>query len=134
MSPELENNLTLKCCCTEIFQHNTYIRVIGKIPIQHFNALFYSNPGDKALILVESRGQIFPIVFNLFWILGPGLENNAIKCWSCIFSTMLENCSNNISIYGCSKPGDNILFQLKFYEVRISEWNIRITYAKIYQR
>ena len=68
-----------------------------------------SNPGEKVQILVESTGQICPIVLHLFWTLSPGFENNhTFKCWSGIFPTiltymiMLENCQNNISVYGCS--------------------------------
>ena len=43
---------------------------------QSFNALVLSNPGEKVLILVESPGQICPIVFHLFKTLSLGLENN----------------------------------------------------------
>ena len=64
-----------------------------------------SNPGDKILILVESREQIFPS----FWTLSPGLEENyTLKCWFRIFATsliyvaMLENSWNIIWMYGCS--------------------------------
>ena len=45
---------------------NLYIRVVGKMPKQHFMAFFVSNPGDKVLILVESRGQICLIVLLFF--------------------------------------------------------------------
>ena len=46
----------------------TYVRVVGKIPDSHFNALLSSNPGDMVLILVESRGtdlsRSFPFFLN----------------------------------------------------------------------
>ena len=45
---------------------NAYIRVVGKMPKQHFNALFFSNPGDKVLILVERKRHICPIVLTFF--------------------------------------------------------------------
>ena len=35
-----------------------YIRVPGKMPDQHFKVSLFSNPGEKVLILVKSRGQI----------------------------------------------------------------------------
>ena len=54
----------------------TYIRVDGKKPDHHFNVSLFSNPGDKVLILVKSKGQICPVVFHLFLTLSPGLENN----------------------------------------------------------
>ena len=54
----------------------TSIRIVGKLPDQHFNVSSCSNPGGNILILVESRGQICPVVFHLFSTLSPGLENN----------------------------------------------------------
>ena len=99
-----------------IFQHNYYVKIIGKITDQHLNVWLFSNPGDKVQILVESMGQICPLVLHLFWTLSPQLEHNhTFRCWSGIFLTsltymvMLENCMNNISVYGCSQ---NILFLL----------------------
>ena len=86
-----------------------YVKIVGKIQDQHLRVGLFSNPGDKVQILVESTGQICPVVFHLFWTLSPGFENkHTIKCWSGIFPTiltyiiMLENCENNISVYGCS--------------------------------
>ena len=86
-----------------------YVKIVGKIPDQHLSVWLLSNPGDKVQILVESTGQICPVVLHLFWTLSPGFENNhTFKCWSGIFSTILtyiirlENCQNKISVYGCS--------------------------------
>ena len=86
-----------------------YVKIVGKIPNQHYSVWFFSYPGDKVQILVESTRQICPIVLHLFWTLSPGFENNHIfKCWSDIFPTiltyliMLENCQKNILVYGCS--------------------------------
>ena len=95
-----------------------YIRVYGKMPDQYFKVSLFSNPGDKVLILVESRGQIFLIVFHLLRTLSPGLKkNDRLKCWSCNFPwtlyymVMLKNCCNNISMQGCSPiQGTNFLF------------------------
>ena len=86
-----------------------YVKIVGKIPYQHLSVWLFSNPGDKVQILVEITGQICPVVLHLFWTLSPGFENDhTFKCWSSIFPTiltymnMLENCQNNISVYGCS--------------------------------
>ena len=98
-----------------------YVKIIGKIPDQHLSVWLFSNPGDKVQILVESTGQICPIVLHLFWTSSPGFENtHTTKCWSGIFAriltymNMLENCQNNISVYGCSA-----IQETKFY----SCWN-----------
>ena len=56
-----------------------YISVVGKMPDQYLNVSFYSNQGYKVQILVESRGQICPIV-------SPELDyNDTLKCWSGVF-------------------------------------------------
>ena len=87
-----------------------YIRVHGKMPQQHFKLLLFSNPGYNFLVLVESRGQICPVVSHLFKTLSLGLEkNNTLKCWSSIFPETL--------IY-------MVMVILKFHEVWISEWNL----------
>ena len=110
-----------------------YIRVVGKMQDQHFNVKLSSNPGEKVLILVKSRGQICTIVFHLFWTLSLGLENKkSLKFLSGIVPTyltnmvMLENCRNNISMYVWvfSNPGDKILILVENYGARISESNI----------
>ena len=99
-----------------------YVKIVGKIRDQHLSVWLFSNPGDKVQILVESMGQICPIVLHLFWTLSPGFANNhTFKFWSCIFPTILtnmtmfENCQNNISVYGCSP-----IQGTKFY----SCWNL----------
>ena len=75
-----------------LFQHfsniATDIMVVVKMSDQHFNVSLFSNPGDKVLILVKSRGQIFPLVSHFFRTLSPGFENNdKPKCWFSIFSS-----------------------------------------------
>ena len=63
-----------------------YVKIVGKIPDQHFSLWLFSNLGDKVQILVESTGQICPVVLHLFWTLSPGFENNhTLKCWFGIF-------------------------------------------------
>ena len=86
-----------------------YVNIVGKIPDQHLSVWIFFNPGDKVQILVESTGQICPIVLHLFLTLSPEFENiHKYKCWSGIFPTILtymimfENCQNKISVYGCS--------------------------------
>ena len=87
----------------------TYITIVGKILYQHLNVWIFSNPGDKVQKRWRTMGKICPILSTRIWTLSPGLENNqTLKCWSGIFPTiltytsMLENCQNNISVYGCS--------------------------------
>ena len=82
----------------------------------------FSNSGNKVQILVESMGQICPLVLHLFWTLSLGFDNNLIfQCSSGIFPTiltymnMLKNCQNNISVYDCSPTQGT-----KFY----SWWNL----------
>ena len=65
----------------------------------NYNVLLFSNPGDKVLILVTSRGQICPIVFYFLETLSPLLKKSiTLKCWFNIFPStlihmvMLENC------------------------------------------
>ena len=77
-----------------LFQKNsyltTYVKVVRKVLDQHFNKLLFSNPGEKFLILVESRGQICPVFFLLFRTFSHGLENNDTeKVWSDNFPTTL---------------------------------------------
>ena len=94
---------------------------------QHFHVLLSSNPGDKVLILVESRGLICPKVFHLFNILSAGLENNetlnflfSIFPITLIYMVMLENCQNTILMYGCSPiQGTRFVYLLKFNEARV---------------
>ena len=86
----------------------------------------------KCVVILQSRGQICPVVFHLFWTLSPGFDNKlTLKCWSGIFSTiltymnMLENCQKqHFSVWLFFNPGDKTLFCLKFNGARISEWNI----------
>ena len=107
-----------------------YVKIIGKIPDQNLSVWLLSNPGDKVQILVESTGQICPVVLHLFWTLSPGFENNhTFKCWSGIFPTiltymiMLENCQNNISVYGCSPiQGTKFYSCQNFSSLALSVW------------
>ena len=66
LSPGLEKKTYIKMFLQKYSNINACISVVGKMPKQHFIALFFSNPGDKFLIVVESRGQICPIVFTFF--------------------------------------------------------------------
>ena len=87
----------------------TYVRVVGKMQDQHFNVWLFSNPRDKVLILVESRGQIWPIVFLLFWTLSPGLEKkDELKCYSGFFQQPWYMWSS-WKIYGATLDGMVVL-------------------------
>ena len=44
-----------------------YIRVHEKMPDQNFKVLLFSNPGEKVLILVKSRGQICPLLLGTLY-------------------------------------------------------------------
>ena len=69
-----------------------YIRVVGKIPDQHFNIKLSSNPGENVLILVKSRGQICTIVLIFF---GPcPLDWKITKQ-----KILVQHCSNKPDIY-----------------------------------
>ena len=99
-----------------------YIKLVGKIPYQHLILRLFSNPGDQVQKSWRTRGQICPVISTRIWTLFPGLENNhTLKCSSGIFQTVLtymiilENCLNNISVYGCSP-----IQGTKFY----SCWNL----------
>ena len=108
-SPGLENNHTLKCCSGN-FPTLSYIsRLLKKIPDQHLNVWLFSNSRDKIQKRWRTAWKICPVLSKRIWTLSPGLENNhTFKCWFGIFPTiltyiiMLENCQNNISVYGCS--------------------------------
>ena len=65
----------------------------------------------------RTNGQICPVLSTRIWTLSPGLENNHTnKCWSGILPTiltyiiLLENCQNNISVYGCSPIQGKIFY------------------------
>ena len=79
------------------------------MPVQHFNVLLFSNPGENVLKRWKTMGQICPLLLTRIRIFPPGLEDNyTLKCWSGNFPTSLiyviklENCQNNISMYRCS--------------------------------
>ena len=81
LSPGLENNHTLKRLFWQFSNITKYVKSVGKIPDQHLSVWLFSNPGDKVQILVESTGQICPVVLHLFLTLSPGFENNhTFKC------------------------------------------------------
>ena len=107
---------------------NTYIKVVVKLPKQYFNALFFSNPGDKVLILVESRGQICPIV-SLFLDLVPWIGQYwYIKMLILHFSNYLDInvyvgklSEKHFNVRLFCNSGDKNLVLLTLYEVRNSE-------------
>ena len=115
----------------------TFVRVVGNMQDQHFNDWLFSNPVDKVLILVESRGQICLKVF-LFLDLVPWIgEYWCIKMlvWhfakTLIYVVMLENCLSNIWMHGCAPiQRTKLKLMLKFDEARISDCNLRIPQSR----
>ena len=98
-----------------------YIRFVGKMMDQHFNAFLSSNPGDKIQKRLKTMVQICPLLLTRIRTLSPGLEDNitfTLKYGSRIFPTtliymvMLENCWNNILMYICSPIQETIYFCL----------------------
>ena len=68
------DNFTLTFCYGN-FPTQTHIS--GLLESYQSNiSMFFSNPGDKVLIIVGRREQICPIIFTLFLVLSPGLENS----------------------------------------------------------
>ena len=108
-----------------------YVKIVGKIPDQLLNLWLFSNPQDKVQILVESMGQICPVVLHLFWTLSPRFGNTqTFKYWFSIFPTILtydyvgKLPEQHFSVWLFLNPGNKILFLLKFIEARISEWSV----------
>ena len=63
----------------------------------------------ESMVILKSRGQICRVLWTRIWTLSPGMEDNlTFNSSSGIFSTiltymiMVENCQNNIWVYGCS--------------------------------
>ena len=64
----------------EFSRDNKYVRVPGKLPETHSKDLMFSNPGDKVLKCVKTRGQICPVIKQEIWYClldwrTPGLWN-----------------------------------------------------------
>ena len=91
----------IKMLFWQISMHHNILRMYGKMQNQHFNVSFFSNPWEKVLILVESRGQICPIVLHLFRTMSPGetivifssLTFYEARIWECNICNHF-NCSN----------------------------------------
>ena len=89
----------------------------GKLLNIYFNLSLFTNPGEKVLILVESRGTICPLSVILFRTFSPRLENNNTLKWiSDKFSRNPDKCVDpgkllklyfNVSLF--SNPGENVL-------------------------
>ena len=93
-----------------------YVRVVGKMQNQHFNVWLFSNPVDKVLILVKSRGQICSIVFLLFLDIVPWIgEQQCIEMLVLHFSSKPDMRGHvgklpeqHLNVWLCSNPGDKI--------------------------
>ena len=119
-----------------------YVKIVLKNTRSKFECMVIFQSRGQVQILVRSTGQICPIILYLFWTLSPGFENNhTFKCWSGIFPTILtymivlENCQNNISVYGWSAiqgtqfyscwKGNRVLLSLGQRQF----WNKQINYV-----
>ena len=110
MSPGLEHNHKFKYCSCNF---PTRPHISGLLEKCRTNISMHccspiQRKMSKKVGNRENYGQTCPLLSTRIRTLSPGLENNhRLKCWSCIFPTtltyvvMLENCQNNISIYGC---------------------------------
>ena len=115
-----------------------YVEIVGKIPDHHLNVWLFSNQGDKIQILVESMGQICPVVLHLF---GPcpldlriPLHSNVDLVFSNnldIYDLVWKLPEQHFSVWLFCNPGNTIVFVLKFNEPRISEWNLPILHQII---
>ena len=111
-----------------------YIRVYGKMPDRYYDLLLFSNPGNKVLILVTSRGQICPIVFNFSKTLSLLLQKER---YTKIFvenfpidpdkNGNVRKLLNNILIYGCSPMQGNIS---NFYPFHVHVFFLSKTVSK----
>ena len=100
-----------------------FVKIVGKLPEQHLIVLLFSNPGEQVQKRWGTTGQICPVLSTRIWTLSPGLiwyfSNNLD-----IYDYVGKLPEQNFSVWLFSNPGDNILFLLKFYTARISEWNL----------
>ena len=120
-----------------IFQHNQICQDCWKNTRSEFECMVFLKSRRHGQKRWRTTGQIGPVFSTRILTLSPGLENNhTFKCWYVIFPTirtymiMLENCQNNISVYGCS-PIQGIFFcycwRLKFcpQDLRTTiHWNV----------
>ena len=107
LSPGLEKKIKTENLFWQFFIHRNILKMYGKMRDQHFSVLLFSNPWDKGLILVESRGHICPVVFCLFRTLSPELEyTTPLKYWSDILKAdffiaitilLLQNLSSKLA-------------------------------------
>ena len=103
-----------------IFQYNDICQDCWKNTRLTFDCMVILQSRGQGPDCSWSKGQICPVVLHLFWTLSPGFENNhTFECWSGIFPTILENCQNNVSVYGFSQIQGKIFIAncIIFYHV-----------------
>ena len=106
-----------------------YVQIVGKIPDQHWMYGYYHIQGKRS----KKDGKLSDkSVSNKHLYLVPWIwELSYIQMLIWYFSNYLdiydyvgELPKQHFSVWLLSNPGDKILFLLKFYEARVSEWNI----------
>ena len=89
--------------------NNTYVSIPGKLSDIHLYVLLHSNPGEKVLKSIKSRGQICPILLRRKRTFPRGLEiNHACKLISekipgmLTYVLFMESCQKSICMHVCS--------------------------------
>ena len=101
----------------------TYIRNVGKLQDQHFSVSLFSNPGGNILILVESRGQICPVVFHFFLDLSSWIgeqQYTKVLLWQfssipVIYDYVGKMLEQHFNVLLFSNPGGKILIIVEIY-------------------
>ena len=121
-------------------QHSRIYQGCCKNTKSTFQCIVFLQSRGQSPKRFKSKRQICPPTFNRIRTLSPGLEELNIKMSNLYFSNIpgiistLENCLNNISMFGCAPiQGTAYFFRGNSNEVRISEWNIRENIPHLHQ-
>ena len=105
----IENTHACKWIPDNFYRINTYLSIPGKVSEIHFYVFLVSNPGEKVLRSIKSRGPICPILLKRNMTFPHGLENNNASNWifvsfpgMLIYVLFLKSCQKSICMHGCS--------------------------------
>ena len=82
--PGIWRQLCVKMWFWQFSTHKIYVTVCGKLSELHFDAWFFSNPGDKVWKVRKTLSHSFPYFSNLLPRIG---EKRSIKVWFWEIST-----------------------------------------------